>query len=150
MTKTHRMPGIIGVMAPVWYGLPDPPTTGPLPMVLLRHESPSRPPHLDWMIARGSGACQLASWRLSAWPEAGYRIDRVTAVADHDRAWLIREGPLSGGRGTAYRVDSGVLVGWTKCGDTALLDLLWTGAGAQSLELSASASGVWSLARAAR
>ncbi len=148
MTKTHRMPGIIGIMASPWYGLPDPPTDGPLPMVLLRHKSPLGPPHLDWMIARGASAGALASWRLPAWPERGATVFPIVATADHDRAWLARQGPVSGGRGSAVRVDAGVLLRWSKVGDEARLSVEWDEGGCQSLVL-ASTSGVLSLLREA-
>lgn len=77
----------------------------------------------------------------------------MVAIADHDRAWLTREGLVSGGRGRVYRLDTGVLLGWSKVGDQARLSVVWDGGGDQSLVLaSVLASGpcVWSLFRESR
>lgn len=143
------MPGIIGVMASTWYGLPDPPTADPLPMVLLRHDHPLEGPHLDWFVARSTDAGMLAAWRLPAWPREGEAVDGVLAGADHDRRWLTRQGVVSGSRGTATRVDEGHLRSWWRVGDTARMDVVWRHGGDQLLSLSSGSEG-WSLARALR
>ena len=72
----------------------------------------------------------------------------MVVTGDHDRAWLTRQGPVSGGRGTAVRLDVGALLGWSKQGDQAQLNVVWDGGGCQSLVL-ASTSGVLSLFREA-
>ena len=78
--------------------------------VVLRHERPGGG-HYDWLLERptpaGDGA--LATWRLRVgpgdWPTA--RRLWLRPLGDHRRAYLHREGPLSGGRGWVRRVDAG-------------------------------------------
>ena len=64
------------------------------------------PVHYDLMLDRGES---LATWQLSASPvdlAAGGQLP-ARRLADHRRAYLTYEGPLSGGRGQVAIVDRG-------------------------------------------
>jgi hypothetical protein len=74
--------------------------------VILYHEMPpgdERPSHWDFMLQRDD---VLKTWALDALPEEDKAIN-ATALADHRPAYLDYEGPISGGRGTVTRWDSG-------------------------------------------
>ena len=74
-----------------------------LSFVILRHEGVPQP-HYDLMFESGAGGA-LATWRSDIWP-----IDRPTAItrlADHRRAYLDYEGPVSNDRGHVRRVAAG-------------------------------------------
>ena len=85
----------------------------PAATVLLRHER-REDTHLDWMIdlpGFGGGGTDgpLTTFRCAvAWPD-WQRSGRVglTALPPHRRAWLHRQGALSGGRGRALRLGRG-------------------------------------------
>ncbi len=69
--------------------------------VVLTHDHPFL--HWDLMLDNGEA---LRTWRLSRPPDAD---DDVSAepLADHRRAYLDYEGPVSGGRGEVRRWDAG-------------------------------------------
>ena len=69
--------------------------------VVLEHDHPEL--HWDLML-EGNGV--LRTWRLTAPPEAG-RAVRAAASFDHRLFYLDHEGPVSGGRGSVKRWDSG-------------------------------------------
>ena len=87
--------------------------------VILRHEptplehagigaSTQRPLHWDVMFDVGE---TLRTWAFSTEPweasQRGASSCSATQLADHRRAYLDYEGPVSGNRGTVVRVDSG-------------------------------------------
>ena len=69
--------------------------------VILEHDHPFL--HWDFMLEAGG---VLRTWRLLEAPEAG-RVIRAEALGDHRLHYLDYEGPVSGGRGTVKRFDSG-------------------------------------------
>jgi hypothetical protein len=74
--------------------------------VILRHETPGgspRPTHWDLMFDMGSA---LRTWALDREPAESACIEALL-LADHRRAYLDYEGPLSGDRGKVTRWDSG-------------------------------------------
>ena len=90
-----------------------------LPTVLLRHED-STGCHYDWMIADPrnphplspngllwTARCSIAS---TNWHDAN-RID-LEPIPPHRREYLDYQGPISNGRGSVVRVDSGGAVAW--------------------------------------
>ncbi len=90
----------------------------PAATVLLRHER-REDTHLDWMIdlpgfgdaEAGAPRPMLTTFRCAdAWPD-WQRLGRVglTALAPHRRAWLDRQGAVSGGRGRALRLGRGTV-----------------------------------------
>ncbi|MFO0927467.1 MAG: DNA polymerase ligase N-terminal domain-containing protein [Gemmataceae bacterium] len=69
--------------------------------VLLEHDHPFL--HYDLMIEVGD---VLWTWRLDVALPTGERL-AASRIADHRRAYLDYEGPVSGNRGTVRRVDGG-------------------------------------------
>src|SRR5438105_1964279 len=69
--------------------------------VLLAHDHPFV--HWDLMLEAGSA---LRTWRLHALPRVGIAVV-AESLGEHRLAYLDYEGPVSGGRGTVKRVDSG-------------------------------------------
>ncbi len=70
--------------------------------VILEHDHPEL--HWDLMLERGAA---LRTWRLARPPVTpGARIAAV-ALPDHRPHYLDYEGPVSGGRGTVKRWDTG-------------------------------------------
>jgi len=64
------------------------------------------PDHYDLMFETGAA---LATWRLAAEPASLSVGEPLPAIrlADHRRAYLTYEGPVSRGRGRVRRVDAG-------------------------------------------
>jgi hypothetical protein len=83
-----------------------------LRMVILAHESPSLSVgrHYDLLIesAKNPGG-MLKAFRMGCGSWEWGRMGRVelTALADHRRVYLRREGVIGGGRGWVRRVDEG-------------------------------------------
>jgi hypothetical protein len=78
-------------------------------MVLLRHELPDGSGHFDWLLDR-SGRPDLLAFRVQERIDQlgqGARGFTATRLADHRRAYLTYEGPVSGGRGAVTRVAEG-------------------------------------------
>ncbi|HOB73258.1 MAG TPA: DNA polymerase ligase N-terminal domain-containing protein [Phycisphaerae bacterium] len=76
--------------------------------VILRHVQ-SEGPHWDLMLDQGE---TLATWQLAADPAAlaeknSPAVIPARRIADHRRAYLTYEGPVSRGRGHVTRIDSG-------------------------------------------
>jgi hypothetical protein len=69
--------------------------------VILEHDHPEL--HWDLMLEDGG---RLRTWRLAEAPEGGHAI-AARAIPDHRLAYLDYEGPVSGGRGTVRRWESG-------------------------------------------
>lgn len=96
--------------------------------IVLRHEQRGGG-HYDWMIDDPTlppgHAAGLTTWRLTLHPArwAAARRLPLTPLPPHRRAYLRREGWVSGGRGWVRRVDRGTAVirSWTP--DRAILDL---------------------------
>ncbi len=95
--------------------------------VLLKHARRADT-HLDWMFETpgpDARTAALTTYRLSApwwhWPALG-RLP-LTPLPPHRRAYLTRQGALTGDRGTVTRVASGslVLLGWHAAGGTLVL-----------------------------
>lgn len=78
-------------------------SAGPRPprFVVLEHDFPTR--HWDLMLEAGGA---LRTWRLAEPPEVGKSI-ASEALADHRLVYLDYEGPVSGGRGSVTRWDTG-------------------------------------------
>ncbi|MCH2137125.1 MAG: hypothetical protein MK101_11195 [Phycisphaerales bacterium] len=127
-------------MASIWYGLPESPPSVGLPMVLLEHKQRGVDPHLDWFVARNPLKGPLAAWRLPSWPAAGERVSPLEVGVDHDREWLTRQGALRGDRGSAIRIDEGLMLGWALQGEAAGGELRWRGGGDQTLLIQVSGS----------
>ena len=73
--------------------------------VVLRHEGVAEP-HFDLMFETSPGSV-LRTWRAPRWPlKAG---DLLTGLGEHRRAYLVFEGPVSGGRGFVQRVCAGTI-----------------------------------------
>lgn len=71
--------------------------------------------HFDLLLESG-GDCR--TWRLAAVPEPGGVAVAAVAIAPHRLAWLDHEsGPVSGGRGSARRVDAGAFSASSAAGD---------------------------------
>ena len=78
-------------------------------MVLLRHDLPDGSSHFDWLLERPSHP-GLLTFRVQERidrPEEGSGRFTATRLADHRRAYLIYEGPVSGERGSVTRVAEG-------------------------------------------
>jgi hypothetical protein len=77
--------------------------------ILLEHTGAPDDPtglHYDLLLEEGE-ACR--TWRLAKIPAVGETPAEAVAIAPHRLAWLDhREGPVSGNRGHARRVDAGV------------------------------------------
>jgi hypothetical protein len=69
--------------------------------VILEHDWPGR--HWDLMLESGA---VLRTWRLLATPAAGHTVPAEGSF-DHRPVYLDYEGPVSGGRGSVVRWDSG-------------------------------------------
>jgi hypothetical protein len=87
--------------------------------VILEHDHPFL--HWDLMLEVGG---KLRTWRLSAAPAAGTQVS-AEPLGDHRIAYLDYEGPVSGGRGSVVRWDSGSyeLSTGTEVGDHFLIRL---------------------------
>lgn len=70
--------------------------------VILEHDWPAR--HWDFLLEAGE---VLRAWRLLSEPATGKELPAEPNV-DHRRLYLDYEGPVSGGRGTVTRWDTGV------------------------------------------
>ncbi len=71
--------------------------------VILHHEGIAEP-HYDLMFETAPGS-DLATWRANEWPI--HHGSALTRLADHRRAYLDYEGPVSGDRGTVKRISAG-------------------------------------------
>ena len=84
-----------------------PPAGTELPFVVLHHTGVPEP-HFDLLLAL-PGDGRLPTWRLSTppetWPTAAPAAVRI---ADHRRAYLTYEGPISGNRGHVRQIANGV------------------------------------------
>lgn len=94
------------------------------PYVILRHDLPAGA-HWDLMLDLGEA---LATWQLARDPASladPTSTDAIPAcrIADHRRAYLDYEGPVSGHRGSVTRVEKGTyeLIGHSPCGWTIRL-----------------------------
>jgi len=74
-----------------------------LRFVVLFHDG-TGDPHFDLMLETSPGS-RLATWRSPAWPITGPTT--LEQLADHRREYLEYEGPISGGRGSVRRIESG-------------------------------------------
>jgi hypothetical protein len=68
---------------------------------ILAHDHPFQ--HWDFLLEAGDLA---RTWRLDRPPEIGQTV-RAEPIGDHRLLYLDYEGPVSGGRGTVTRWDSG-------------------------------------------
>lgn len=83
--------------------------------VVLQHDHPQRL-HWDFMLDRGES---LATWSLPM-PPACEQVLPARKLADHRRAYLEYEGPVSGNRGTVVRWDEGEFE-WVEDGDDRIV-----------------------------
>lgn len=70
--------------------------------VILEHDHPSL--HWDFMLEEGGA---LQTWRLPAPPGTALTVLAAERIGDHRLAYLDYEGPVSGGRGSVKRWDTG-------------------------------------------
>ncbi len=84
---------------------PEKPQSTPNRFVVLRHDSPAGV-HFDFMLDVGDA---LKTWSLSQPPQPGLEI-AATPLADHRRAYLDYEGPVSNDRGSVIRCDAGAYI----------------------------------------
>jgi hypothetical protein len=73
---------------------------------ILEHDTPpgsARARHWDVMLEQGA---VLRTWAAPQPPQIGMSLD-IEQLADHRLAYLDYEGPVSGGRGTVTRFDTG-------------------------------------------
>ena len=76
--------------------------------------------HVDLLIEDGE---ECRTWRLSAVPLADGPAVTAVEIAPHRLAWLDHlDGPVSGGRGHARRIDSGTCRLAT-AGETAVIEI---------------------------
>jgi hypothetical protein len=73
--------------------------------VILEHDHPRR--HWDFLLEAGA---ELAGWRLGEEPGPGRSVPAEPAPP-HRRLYLDYEGPVSGGRGSVVRWDTGEFTG---------------------------------------
>jgi DNA polymerase Ligase (LigD) len=73
--------------------------------VILEHDHPTR--HWDFLLEAGS---VLRSWRLAELPSPGKPVAAEPSF-DHRIIYLDYEGPVSGGRGSVTRWDTGTYSG---------------------------------------
>ncbi len=70
--------------------------------VVLHHEQVATP-HYDLMFEKPDG--RLKTFRAECWPVRGEA--ELLELTDHRAAYLDYEGPISGGRGSVRRIESG-------------------------------------------
>jgi hypothetical protein len=75
---------------------------------VLHEHATSAGVHYDLMV-RPPGGGRLWTWRLAALPEPGRAAD-AKRLPDHRAAYLSREGPVAGGRGSVAIRDRGPCV----------------------------------------
>ncbi len=83
-----------------------------LPTVLLRHTTRAGG-HYDWLLADPldpTGLLWTARCDLPSEQWLGARTFAMKPIQPHRRVYLTYEGPISGGRGSARRVDEGTFV----------------------------------------
>jgi hypothetical protein len=98
--------------------------SAPVRYVVLHHTGHGEP-HFDLMIEAEAGGA-LMTWRLPTWP-----VDRpmpVERLADHRRAYLDYEGPVSRGRGEVRRVAAGTVTLAARPNETDVLELTFNNA----------------------
>jgi hypothetical protein len=84
---------------------------------VLQHDHPSL--HWDFFLEQEG---VLATWRLSAPPQAGAVVEAEQAP-DHRLVYLDYEGPVSGGRGSVMRWDGGTFDWETREADRLIVRL---------------------------
>lgn len=92
------------------------------PTVVLRHETPDRGHHFDWLLAPDDRPeTLLLTFRVPRNPAASAEDDSLDAarLPDHRRLYLDYEGPISGNRGHVTRVARGR---WLLPSDRSILD----------------------------
>ena len=85
--------------------------------VVLRHEGIPQP-HFDLMFETAEGSL-LATWRCDEWPVTAH--SKLQRIAEHRRAYLELEGPLSGNRGSVRRIAAGTFQ-WDETKRRVILD----------------------------
>ena len=93
------------------------------PFVIQQHSTRKGGVHYDLMLDLGDGG-RLATWRLPQLP-AGEGTDMAAhKLADHRRAYLTYEGPVSGDRGEVQIVAAGMYETECREGDRWILRLV--------------------------
>jgi hypothetical protein len=82
----------------------------PLRYVILRHEKIDSP-HFD-LLFETSPNSPLLAWRSQAWPIT--QSTPLLHLSHHRGHYLTYEGPLSGGRGSVRRIESGAVARLTQ------------------------------------
>lgn len=90
---------------------PGSPHTDPVAVVVLEHHQEDEGVHWDLLVARGPAPATLWSARCASRPDTAPVGSAVLLerTEDHRRAWLEREGALSGHRGAATRRAAGLM-----------------------------------------
>lgn len=104
----------------------------PLRFVILHHTGIDSP-HFDFMFEM-EPAVPLTTFRCPAWPPA--IGDVWEELAEHRRAYLDYEGPVSNGRGHVRRVTVGTIEHVVLNGDPVTLGIALDVFGDESLDLS--------------
>jgi hypothetical protein len=97
----------------------------PRHLVLLLHECPNAPTHVDWLVAGDiSGHTPLKSFRIADRLDAMHAGGRqaVVPLPDHRPRYLRCDGPLSRDRGVVRRLARGRL--WTSS-EPDVFRILW-------------------------
>ncbi|MEM9064639.1 MAG: hypothetical protein AAGB51_04030 [Planctomycetota bacterium] len=83
--------------------------------VVLRHVLPDGSWHFDWLIEPPDGTSldRLPTVRVLSHPEHTLGSFIGSRLADHRRAYLQYQGPVSGGRGEVERVGSGSCISFS-------------------------------------
>jgi len=89
--------------------------------VVLEHTLPDGTAHFDWMIEHPSLGVEhrLLTWRTGERPDRADRFEG-SRIGHHRAAYLLHEGPVSGGRGSVRRLASGTVC-WERLEEACLI-----------------------------
>jgi hypothetical protein len=90
-----------------------------------------RPSHFDLMVEQQTN---LRTWELKDWPDESVVVEAMR-LADHRKAYLEFEGPISGGRGKVKRIKQGVVTKFVKVDSSLSIELQVVEAGHKSQRL---------------
>jgi len=96
--------------------------------VLLRHDAPGKPAHLDWMLEREPPSAEgpeaddeprLVTFRIGVGADP-LRDDAFAAhrIGDHRAIYLRKQGDIGGGRGRVTRLWRAILIEYRETDDT--------------------------------
>lgn len=99
---------------------------------VILHHTGIAPPHFDFMFEMEPEAL-LTTFRCLTWPPAVG--DVWEELAEHRRAYLTYEGPVSGDRGHVRRIDAGTLNHVVLAAEPPTLGLTMEGSNARSIAI---------------